>query len=343
MSNANYLSEDDLDKYEQYADRFDPLRNDRQARRKRKAKVKYKPKRTKNQIIAEIADTTTIEGDFSPTYQPARYEAGWLLDSIRPFYDEELITDVLTQVKGGKEASVYRCQGHPGTGQALLAVKVYRPRQFRNLRNDKMYREGRSTLTSEGRVVKTTDHRIMRAMGKKTEFGAKVEHTSWLMYEYTTLQILFEAGGAVPQPLAAGDNAILMQFVGDAQLAAPTLNEISLEPGLAQSLFAEVLRNIDLMLQHQLIHGDLSAYNILYWDGQITIIDFPQVTNSQTNPKARFILERDIIRVCDYFAQQGVKCDPVAIVNDFWQRYLALNPQDEAADESRRLMIGQEA
>ncbi|MCB0164599.1 MAG: hypothetical protein KDI79_10250, partial [Anaerolineae bacterium] len=154
---------------------------------------------------------------------------------------------------------------------------------------------------------------------------------------------LFEAGGAVPQPLAAGENAILMEFVGDAQLAAPTLNEITLETSLAKALFTEVLRNIDLMLQHQLIHGDLSAYNILYWDGKITFIDFPQVVKSQANPKARFILERDIIRVCDYFAQQGVKCDPTAIVNEFWQRYLALNPQDEAADESRRLMISQEA
>ena len=338
MSNNSYHLEDDFDKYEKYAEQFDPSANDRQARRKRKAKVKYKPKRTKSQILSEIADTTTAEGDFTPTYQPARYEAGWLLDSIRPFYDEELITDVLAQIKGGKEASVYRCQAHPGTGQSLLAVKVYRPRRFRNLRNDKLYREGRPILTSEGRVVKTTDHRIMRALGKKTEFGANVEHTSWLMYEYTTLQLLADTGGAVPRPLAASENAILMDFVGNDQIAAPTLNEITLDARLAETLFREVLHNIELMLEHQLIHGDLSAYNILFWDDKITIIDFPQVVNSRTNPEARFILERDITRVCDYFSQQGVICNPVDLSHSLWDRYLALDPKDKAADESRQLV-----
>ena len=338
MSNKNYHSEDDFDKYEHYAEQFDPLVNNRQARRKRKSKVKYKPKRTKSQILSEIADTTTAEGDFSPTYKPARYEAGWLLDSIRPFYDEELITDVLAVVKGGKEASVYRCQGHRGTGRPLLAVKVYRPRRFRNLRNDKQYRDGRPMLTGEGRAIKTTDHRIMRALGKKTEFGAEVEHISWLMYEYTTLQVLFEAGGAVPQPLAASENAILMEFIGDAKVAAPALNEISLDAKQAEVLFREVLRNIELMLQHQLIHGDLSAYNMLYWDEKIRIIDFPQVVNSRTNPDARLILERDVTRVCDYFSRQGVICDPVTIAQDFWEQYVAPNPEDQAADESRQLI-----
>jgi len=80
------------------------------------------------------------------------------------------------------------------------AAKVYRPREFRNLRNDKMYREGRPILTAAGRRVKKTDHRLLRAVGKKTEFGVQVEHTSWLMYEYTTLKQLHDAGAAVREP-----------------------------------------------------------------------------------------------------------------------------------------------
>ena len=76
-------------------------------------------------------------------YVPARFEAAWLRASIASFYEEEWISDVLASVKGGKEANVYRCQAHPNTGEQLLAAKVYRPRQFRNLRNDKAYRDGR--------------------------------------------------------------------------------------------------------------------------------------------------------------------------------------------------------
>ena len=59
-------------------------------------------------------------------------------------------------------------------------------------------------------------------------------------------------------------------------MAAPTLNQVSLEPEEAVPLLKEVLRNIELMLQHGLIHGDLSAYNILHWAGEITLMIFPR-------------------------------------------------------------------
>jgi RIO kinase 1 len=339
LSDQIFNINEETDKYEHYADQFDPLQTDRQERRRRKPRIKHQPKKLHQDLLADMAASIDIEaGEFRTTYQPARYEASWLLESLRPFYDEELITDVLSQVKGGKEASVYRCEAHAGTGHTLLAAKVYRPRRFRNLRNDKMYREGRSTLNAEGRPIKTTDHRIMRALGKKTEFGAQVAHTSWLMYEYTTLQQLYELGAAVPQPLAAGENAILMGFLGNEELAAPTLNEIGLEPDEAEVHFQEVLRNIELMLQYDLIHGDLSAYNILYWADRITLIDFPQVVNARTNPQATFILERDITRICEYFARQGLRSDPKAILSKLWQRYMALDPQEQQADESRQLV-----
>lgn len=323
------------DKYEQYEEQFNPLHTDRRARRKRKPRANHTPKKSEAQMIAEVADTVGLEGGFSTTYQPARYESEWLLGSLRSFYDQGLISDVLSQVKGGKEANVYCCEANPATGQTLLAAKVYRPRRFRNLRNDAMYRQGREVLTPDGHAVKKNEYRVMRAIGKKTSFGEQVQHTSWLMYEYTTLERLYRLGAAVPRPVGAAENAILMSYIGDAQQAAPTLHEIDLAPDEAEALFREVVRNIELMLEQDLIHGDLSAYNILYSAGSITLIDFPQVVNGQTNPKAYFVLERDIRRVCDYFSSQGVACDPAAIAQDLWQRFFALDPEDEAAERSR--------
>jgi RIO kinase 1 len=206
---------------------------------------------------------------------------------------------------------------------------------FRNLRNDKLYRDGRAILNADGQEVKKTDHRIMRALGKKTAFGAQVQHTSWLMYEYTTMERLHQAGAAVPRPFAVAENAILMSYYGDDLRAAPTLNEVSLARGEASALLHEVLRNIEIMLDHDLIHGDLSAYNILYWQGRAIFIDFPQVVNAYTNASARAILQRDIVRVCDYFARQGAACDAGAIVARLWARYAAL--------EAERLLALQEA
>jgi RIO kinase 1 len=195
---------------------------------------------------------------------------------------------------------------------------------FRSLSNDKMYREGRQILTAEGRAVKETDHRTLRAIGKKTAFGAEAAHTSWLMHEYNTLDTLYRAGANVPQPLAASENAILMSYFGDVHMAAPTLNEVRLEREEAEPLFHKVLRNIELMLQQGMIHGDLSAYNILYWEGEIILIDFPQVTNSRANSNAHFILRRDIERICEYFARQGVKTDALIILNGLVERYMKM-------------------
>lgn len=260
---------------------------------------------------------------FAITYRAARWEKIWLHQSLQPFFDEGLLTDVLSLVKGGKEANVYRCAGEPALGMPLVAAKVYRPREFRNLRNDQMYREGRGVLTAEGKGLKRGDHRIIRALGKKTEYGAQVQHTSWLMHEYTTLQRLHSAGAAVPQPLAPAENALLMQFIGDAERAAPALNEVALPEDEAHALYGEVLRNIELLLELGLAHGDLSAYNVLYWEGRVYLIDFPQVTPIATNAHAEAILRRDLRRVCEYFTRQGVRCDFNSEFRRLWECYAA--------------------
>jgi RIO kinase 1 len=316
--------EDDFrtDEYEYYEELFDPLAGGSRRSRRRKAKPQHTPKKSQQQIVAELADPEGYEGGFDTTYRPSRHEAEWLLESLRSFYDRELITDVLAQVKGGKEANVYCCEADPVIGVDLLAAKVYRPQQFRAIRNDTLYRQGREVLTATGRAVKKTDHRIMRAIGKKTRFGTQVMQTSWLMHEYKTMERMYQAGGTVPRPIAVSDNAILMGYCGEAGWGAPTLNQVDLDPNEAAILYREVLNNVELMLQHNLIHGDLSAYNILYWAGEITIIDFPQATDSLTNHNAYTILERDIARVCDYFGQHGVQSDPVAVTETLWHRYV---------------------
>ena len=88
------------------------------------------------------------------------------------FYDQELISDIEALVKGGKEANVYRCKAHPATGEKWLAAKVYRPRIFRNLRNDHAYRRGRMTLDTNGRPLKANDKRLIRALNKQQQPGA---------------------------------------------------------------------------------------------------------------------------------------------------------------------------
>ena len=211
--------------------------------------------------------------NFNFSYSAARFEEWWLLESLGDFYEHKWITDVLRRLKGGKEASVYLCRSGPAIDAPLVAAKVYRPRALRNLKNDGEYRTGRVDLDENGNaIVKEGD---LHAMAKRTQYGEELRHQSWIAYEFQTLEILHQAGADVPRPYALEKNAILMEYIGDMDLAAPTLNSVSLELEEVKPLFERVLRDIDLLLAHRRIHGDLSAYNILYWEGDITMIDFP--------------------------------------------------------------------
>lgn len=334
----NTILNSPYNRYDDYEVMYDPdvAEAERMSKDAKNARPKPKKKGVKS-IVAELSNETDgREGVFQTTYQPARFEEIWLRDSLSPFYEMDLVTDVLAIVKGGKEANVYRCLGGPSAPE-LVAAKVYRPRQFRNLSNDAMYREGREVLAADGKVVKKNAHRVMRALGKKTSFGVQVAHTSWLMYEFNTLKALHKAGAAVPEPIAVGENAILMGYVGDRSLAAPTLHEVSLDYSTARRLFDQVIQNIETMLAANWIHGDLSAYNILYWQGEITVIDFPQVTNAVGNSNARFILTRDVQRVCDYFTMQGLSINARGLADHLWQRFETRSENEMMADLSRTL------
>lgn len=283
-----------------------------------------KPLNKKNvQQMQSLSDGTTLDERFVTTYKPARYEETFLADSLMPLVEKGLIRDVLALVKGGKEANVYLCEAEPATGRTLVAAKVYRPKQFRNLRNDALYREGRDIINSEGNLIKAqTTNRVIRAVNNKSDFGSEVLHGSWVAHEFGTLDRLYRMNAQVPQPYATGPNVLLMEYIGDRYRPAPPLYSVSLEPNEAKRLLREMIANIELMVGNNLIHGDLSAYNILYWEGQATIIDFPQVSVANKNNNAWFILRRDIQRVCDYFAGQGAPTDPEAIARRLWTTYV---------------------
>ena len=328
---------DDFDKYEPF-ERETRRRyaTKKEGRRKRQTQAK---RWTYEDTIREVSEKLQLENSFDFTYRPAEHEAGWVLAGLQAFIREELITDVTQLVKGGKEANVYQCRANETVGTEFVAAKIYRPKMFRQLRNDSLYKEGRAVLGSDGGEVSERDRRTMKAIRHKSNFGSYMAHQSWLQHEFTTLELLHEAGAAVPKPYAVDSNAILMDFVGDQYGAAPILHSVNLRKLLPKpeiyTLFNTCIDTIELMLQYDRIHGDLSAFNILYWNENIVFIDFPQVTVASKNSRARYILQRDIQRVCEYFQKQGVNCRPRAIADALWHRYVALSRQDEQAELSR--------
>lgn len=294
-----------------------------------------KPKRGKPaaapSVTAQLANTLADAGDdsqrgFNPSFTGSKHERQWIMTYLGPFYEDQVILDVLRQVKGGKEATVYVCRANPVLGVELLAAKVYRPRMFRQLRNDAMYRRGREVVGEEGKEVR--GRREALAMKKKTDFGQTLRHTTWLVNEYETLMRLHAAGVRVPKPFASSDNAILMEYIGDEKTAAPALNSVRLQPHAAHVLFNGLMHDVGRMLENDRVHADLSAYNVLYWRGEARMIDLPQAIDPYVNPDAFAILGRDIERLCQYFARQGVDANAAQITRDLWNRHILRRDQN---------------
>jgi RIO kinase 1 len=298
-------------------------------RRERPLKVHrlHKPKKNKWAVRFSVTEKP-VEGQIGhelalgPSLNATNEERGYLIEQLTPFFTAKIISGVLQRVKGGKEANVYCCAAHPKTGLDLIAAKVYRPRQFRNLKNDSQYRQGRPMLAGDGSVISQRDWRAQKAIAAKSAFGLSAIQTSWVEYEYQTMKRLHEAGVAVPEPYQNSEHALLMEYLGDVVNAAPTLHLIALERDEAPALFEQLMRDVETMLQHGVVHGDLSAYNVMYWEGEVKIIDFPQMVDPQNNPDARAIFGRDVERLCQYFGRFGVRRDPRQVARAIWQNYI---------------------
>jgi len=235
------------------------------------------------------------------------------LDAIEPFIEQGLIAEVLGVVKSGKEATVYCCEGGPASGRALVAAKVYRSRNVRQFSNDAAYRHGR---------LRNLERRQARAIIAGSRAGREIAFDRWVSDEYETLRLLHRASADVPEPIAQSGSVVLMEYVGDEDAPAPVLASVRLEPDQARAVFERLMRNVELALACDRVHGDLSAYNVLYHQGGVRVIDFPQAVDARFNANALSLLERDVERLCDHFARLGVHADAWGIARNLWRRFL---------------------
>jgi len=138
-----------------------------------------------------------------------------------------------------------------------------------------------------------------------------------------TLKLLHDAEADVPEPIERVGPVILMEYIGDAEHPAPVLLSVELELDEAEAVYARVLENVELFLSKHRVHADLSAYNMLYWNNAVTIIDLPQSVDPRYNDDAFDLLIRDLDNVATYFAKQGVECvDPIAHALAIWRKHV---------------------
>jgi RIO kinase 1 len=190
------------------------------------------------------------------------------------------------EVKSGKEATVYLVF----LKNRSLALKVYKNHKTRAFQKNIDYIEGNFYRNPfERRMIKNN-----------TKIGKDLVQRNWVRREYYLLNKLHRAGATVPEPLAWTPESILMEFIGD-DLIAPRLSDTLLSPQQAKIAFTAIIKDIHLFLESGIVHGDLSAYNILWWQQKPIIIDLPQSIDIRSNPNKEMLLKRDLVNVMNYF------------------------------------------
>ena len=209
--------------------------------------------------------------------------------SLEQLLEDGVIDEVLGRLKSGKEADVWLVRHH----DEVLCAKVYKDRQFRSFKNNSGYKEGRA--------VRNT--RTQRAMERGSRFGQAAAEEEWKAAESDALHKLHAQGVRVPAPVLFYEGILLMKLVLDAEgHPAPRLIDAQLSLEQAGAFYADVRAQAIRMLCCELIHGDLSAYNVLLGADGPTIIDFPQVVSAAHNSTAESFFTRDVENLRTFFA-----------------------------------------
>ena len=180
-----------------------------------------------------------------------------------------------------------------------MAAKRYRSTEHRTFHRAASYTEGRSTKRS----------RDERALKRKSTWGKVVAAGEWAVSEWDALKRFWEIGLPVPYPVQIDGTEILMEWITVDGDSAPRLAQTRPEPELLASYFDQLRDAMATMVQHGVVHGDLSAYNILAAGERLVIIDLPQIVDLAGNAAGMDFLMRDCTNVCTWFRGKGLEVD----------------------------------
>lgn len=218
-------------------------------------------------VFSEVFDRTTI-------------------DTLTYFHRRGKIEHLLGVISTGKEANVFKAIDGDGN---YVAVKVYR------------------TYTTEFR-------RIWEYLAADPRIGYLPKDIRklvfvWTRREFKNLQRAMKYAIRAPEPIGFGNNVLIMEYIGD-EYPAPRLKDIEreLDKKEFEELYEFAMGSIEkLWKRGDMVHGDLSEYNILIWEKPV-IIDWSQATVKR-NRMALTLLRRDLRNIINYFAKKGINVE----------------------------------
>ena len=229
-------------------------------------------------------------------------------EALAPLLDNGIIHEVVRPLLSGKEAQIYLVT----VGGEERVAKVYKEATARNFKHRTQY--------TEGRTVRNT--RDQRAMNRRSRYGRARDEAAWRTAEVDAIYRLQAAGVRVPTPYQYADGVLIMELVRDVHgHPAPRLADRGVGRDQAAEVFDELLRAVVKMLCANVVHGDLSEFNVLMGASGPVVIDFPQSVDATRNPNARRLLLRDVNNLTRFFGRQVPRLRAMRYAEEMWDAY----------------------
>ncbi len=210
------------------------------------------------------------------------------------------LTEYIGVINSGKEAVVIKAR----KGKFYRAVKVYR------------------VATCDFKTMSKYIQGDPRFHLKKSSRRAIIH--AWVEKEFRNLKRASEIINA-PKARVRRENILVMDFVGYRGEPAPRLKDVNVD---WNKFYKEIKDSmIKLYNEGEMVHGDLSEYNILVKNDEPVIIDFSQSVVIQ-HPLAEPLLIRDCINIANFFSKKGINTNYKSLYKEITGR--DINPVDEA-------------
>jgi len=185
-------------------------------------------------------------------------------------------------VEAGKESRIYWAKGTNGED---LAVKIFLTSSMEFKKSMLQYIQG------DPRFKVGRDYR-------------RIVYT-WAQKEFRNLSEARNAGVPVPRPIYAHENIVVMEFIGLDGVPSPLLKELPKEEVTAE-IYDQTMGAVDALYRRaDLVHADLSEYNVMVHGNKIFLIDFGQAV-SKEHPMAEEFLRRDVGNIIRFFDKAGI-------------------------------------
>ena len=142
-----------------------------------------------------------------------------------------------------------------------------------------------------------------------TTYGKRLLQDRWTGHEHDVMQRLWQVGVSVPYPVSFGEDLFFLEYIGARDGAAPQLARARLDDHELKDAWQQLVEALHAMTAEGIVHADLSAFNLLWWEGRLVVIDLPQAVDLAANPQGLDFLHRDVLNVSNWFDRHGVEVD----------------------------------